>query len=218
MRTFLLMALLLLPGAMAAEITGTAYTESLDVARYALLSVNTTPPQRLLLSEGTYNLTAPPGTYLLRAAFRDDGITYEDELLITVVDDGTYTYDLILFRAEEGEEELPDVEALTFPEEAGRSWKPAAAILLLAAAIGAGAYLWRRRPGPRIASADTALPDDLTQVLALLRAEGGRATQKELRRHLPYSESKISMLITELEAKGAVQKIRKGRSNIIVLK
>ena len=45
-----------------------------------------------------------------------------------------------------------------------------------------------------------------------------RVTQKELRKHFPLSEAKISLIITELEAKGYVQKIKKGRGNVILFK
>ena len=45
-----------------------------------------------------------------------------------------------------------------------------------------------------------------------------KTTQKEIRKHFPSSEAKISLVIAELEKKGLVDKIKKGRGNVIVLK
>ena len=59
---------------------------------------------------------------------------------------------------------------------------------------------------------------NLDGVLKIIMEQGGRTTQKEIRKKIPLSEAKISLMISELEAKGKVQKIKKGRGNIIVLK
>lgn len=55
------------------------------------------------------------------------------------------------------------------------------------------------------------------QITALLK-EQQRVTQKEIRKQIPLSEAKVSLIITEMETKGLVQKIKKGRGNIIVWK
>ncbi len=59
---------------------------------------------------------------------------------------------------------------------------------------------------------------DLEGVLSAIKEEGGRTTQKDIRKKIPLSEAKISLMISELEAKGKLQKIKKGRGNIIILK
>jgi uncharacterized membrane protein len=63
---------------------------------------------------------------------------------------------------------------------------------------------------------DTAL--DLGTVLKIIKEEGGRTTQKDIRKKIPLSEAKVSLMISELEAKGKIEKIKKGRGNIIILK
>jgi uncharacterized membrane protein len=63
-----------------------------------------------------------------------------------------------------------------------------------------------------------ALEDDLQKVVDIIRSEGGRTTQKELRKHFPLSEAKISLMVSELEHKKIVKKVKKGRGNIIILK
>ncbi|MEK6959587.1 MAG: hypothetical protein AABX47_00300 [Nanoarchaeota archaeon] len=59
---------------------------------------------------------------------------------------------------------------------------------------------------------------DLAALVRALKARDGRATQKELRKDLPFSEAKVSLMVSELEHEGVVTKIRKGRGNIIILK
>jgi uncharacterized membrane protein len=55
-------------------------------------------------------------------------------------------------------------------------------------------------------------------VLDFIKKENGRTTQKDIRKHFPSSEAKISLIISELEDNGIVKRIKKGRGNIIVLK
>ena len=58
---------------------------------------------------------------------------------------------------------------------------------------------------------------ELNKITALLKGNKGRMTQKELRKHFPMSEAKISLMIAELESMGKIKKIKKGRGNIIIL-
>ncbi len=60
--------------------------------------------------------------------------------------------------------------------------------------------------------------EDLEKVINIIKQEGNRTTQKEIRKYIPLSEAKISLLIAELEHKGIIEKIKKGRGNIIILK
>ena len=54
-------------------------------------------------------------------------------------------------------------------------------------------------------------------VLKAIKDEGGRSTQKDIRRRIPLSEAKVSLMISELESQGKIKKIKKGRGNIIIL-
>jgi len=63
----------------------------------------------------------------------------------------------------------------------------------------------------------TDLPSDLQEVISIVRGEGGRITQKELRARLRYSEAKVSLMITDLEDRRIVKKVKKGRGNVIIL-
>ncbi len=59
------------------------------------------------------------------------------------------------------------------------------------------------------------LPEDLKELLDLVRASGNRITQRELRKKSPYSESKVSLMLSDLEERGLVEKFKRGRGNII---
>lgn len=64
-------------------------------------------------------------------------------------------------------------------------------------------------------SPDAGLPDDLKEIMDIIRANGNRITQRELRKKSPYSESKVSLMLSDLEERGLVEKFKKGRGNII---
>lgn len=61
------------------------------------------------------------------------------------------------------------------------------------------------------------LTPEQKQAIGILKKAGGHATQKELRKAMPFSEAKVSLIVTELEEMKAVKKFRRGRGNIIKL-
>ena len=61
------------------------------------------------------------------------------------------------------------------------------------------------------------LPGDLHEVLGVIRGHKGRITQKDLRSRLEYSEVKVSLILSELEKRGLIKKLKNGRENIVIL-
>ncbi len=59
--------------------------------------------------------------------------------------------------------------------------------------------------------------DEIKKVIDFIKKEGGRTTQKDIRKNFPQSEAKISLIVSELEDAGRIRKIKKGRGNIIIL-
>ncbi len=55
------------------------------------------------------------------------------------------------------------------------------------------------------------------QILEIMRRRGGSCPQKDLYREFNLSQSKVSMMITALEERGLVRRLRDGRENIIYL-
>jgi len=67
-------------------------------------------------------------------------------------------------------------------------------------------------PKPIKAAAD----DDPKAVVLNLIMKEKRTTQKEIRKQVPLSEAKISLIISELESEQKIRKIKKGRGNILI--
>jgi len=61
------------------------------------------------------------------------------------------------------------------------------------------------------------LPEDLQEIVDIIRTNGGRITQKDLRTRLRYSEAKVSLMVADLENRGCIEKFRKGRGNVIII-
>jgi len=54
------------------------------------------------------------------------------------------------------------------------------------------------------------LPDDLSELLDIIQQARGRLTQKDLRSKMRCSEAKVSLMITDLEDRGLVHKVKRG--------
>ncbi len=55
------------------------------------------------------------------------------------------------------------------------------------------------------------------ELLGIIKEKGGSCSQKELYRRLPISESKVSLLLGNLEERGAIRRVRDGRENMVYL-
>ncbi|WMW21407.1 hypothetical protein RE476_08310 [Methanolobus mangrovi] len=64
---------------------------------------------------------------------------------------------------------------------------------------------------------DEPVPADLQEILDILKTQGGRMTQKDMRKRLKYSEGKVSLMLLDLEKRGKIQKFKKGRGNVLFL-
>ena len=62
-------------------------------------------------------------------------------------------------------------------------------------------------------------PGYLDEALAIIKKHDGRLSQKELRKEMRHlSEAKVSLILTELEHKGKIERIKKGRGKVVILK
>ncbi|MFH0961440.1 MAG: hypothetical protein V1820_02040 [archaeon] len=235
-----LLILLLSASVFSAEISGGAYSwEDLSLASPVVFSINTTPEQTLVSESGKYSFFVPEGIYLLKAeSFRGAEKLLEDSSTIKVLDDGSpYRIDFILFPAVPSggnldEEQSPSIDIQIVPRQATPN------LFIIPLLIGAGAggafYIYfrflRKKPAAgrkKATSRELAarpvqtpkknLDPELAEILEKISAAGGRIIQRELRREMPYSEAKASLLLSELEARGLVRKYKRGRANLIVL-
>ncbi|MDQ1275927.1 MAG: hypothetical protein QG610_1502 [Euryarchaeota archaeon] len=62
------------------------------------------------------------------------------------------------------------------------------------------------------------LPTDLQEIMDIIRGQGGRITQKDLRSKLKYSEGKVSLMLADLERRELIEKFKRGRGNIVILR
>lgn len=211
----LLLVLLLMPPAYAATIHGTVYDSSLTEASNVKVTIDTTPTQTYIVKQGDYTFEVPKGTYTLRAEqYQYKDIIASVEENITVASEGDYRLDLILFPVFEdfGEEETEFIEGLTEEASATTSslW-PFFAIGLIIIAIFI-TIIFIKKPKNK----KTSLPDDIVPVYEFIKKKK-RTTQKEVREQFPLSEAKISLMISDLESRNLIRKIKKGRGNIIIL-
>jgi len=231
-----LFLLLIIPLVSAATLKGSIYDENLDQAQDVLVEVNTVPQQKFLAKTGTYSFDLPIGKYLLTAKNDRYTITENVEILSPT---GEYVLDLFLLPDfveedelwQETQEELPiDTDEKSTPLW---SWIIAGVIfaLLLARIIYTrkkygSLRIFRRRIKQEnqktLEQHKEELakePGYLDQALEIIKKHDGRINQKELRKEMLYlSEAKVSLIVTELEHKGMIEKIKKGRGNVLILK
>jgi uncharacterized membrane protein len=62
------------------------------------------------------------------------------------------------------------------------------------------------------------LPSDLQEIIDIIKSQRGLISQKDLRNKLNYSEVKVSVMLTDLEKRKRIKKIKRGRENFIVLR
>lgn len=213
--------LVLLDSCLAATIHGTVYDEGLDVVKDAIVEVDSTPKQREVAKDGTYSFTLPEGTYTI--TIRYNGQSAEEKIVIET--DGDYILDLFLFPDFEEDELVTEAEEINIEDEYLEEEKNNTILIILGLAtilgLAAITYYSLKQKKPKIKSGIEDIKeeeDETKKYLEFIKKQGGRTTQKEIRKNFPMSEAKISLIITELEHKGKIQKIRKGRSNIIILK
>lgn len=230
----LLVFLLIVPYSLGARVYGTVYDLSLEPVPGAVVEVNTTPSQRYLSPDGLYEFELQPGSYLLTASeLRAEIVIASAEEEVIVESDGNFVLDLILYPEILDESELLDPDALAFVEDdfgepsLGLSLLVLAAVALILTVVvilivvrtkglvgmfeTTVDFLRREKKAP------THIPPDLQELYTLISDAGGRITQRELRKKIPLSEAKVSLMVAELVELGLVKKFKRGRGNVLVL-
>ncbi len=213
---FAFFLLFIIPNAFSAVIHGTVYNYDLSVLKDVVVEVDSVPKQIYVAKDGTYSFTLGIGEYIIKAKYQDNYKRYSFEQSIIIKDEGDYVFDIILFP------DVTDEIIINDGEETEELSKKNLIIVLAVMAIILFLLFifmfWfffifsKSKKKPDILEED--ISDD---VLKFIKKEGGRTTQKDIRKNFPFSEAKISLVITELEHKQLIKKIKKGRSNIIVL-
>lgn len=236
----LLVLLVLIRISTAATITGTVYDIGLEQLNNAIIEVNTEPPQKIIVKEGIYSFDIPLGSYMITAKYYEENLLkYEDKQNIEIKDDGEFVFDLILFPSLEDDEKLFDTSDLDIDDpydngDANLGLIIGVIVIVTLGIIGFGVWYFRSRKGSDakgtklknkeakektiIVDKEEKDTDEYYDMVLKMIKDNKRITQKEIRKEVPLSEAKISLIISELEHKGKIEKIKKGRGNILVLK
>ena len=216
----LLTFLVLIDSCLAATIHGTVYDEGLDVVKDSVVEVDSTPQQREVAKDGTYSFTLPQGAYTITV--KSDSQTAEEKIVIDK--EGDYVLDLFLFPSFEQEDELAketgdiSIEDEYFKEDNKTMFVITGLVIFLIIAGIIFYFLKKKKPEIKVGIEDVIEDDETEKYLEFIKKHDGRVSQKDIRKNFPMSEAKISLIITELEHKGKIQKIKKGRGNVILLK
>jgi len=91
----------------------------------------------------------------------------------------------------------------------------AAAIAVLAVLIIERIPGWRRRFNSKEIIVSGKISTQEQEILDLLSVRGGSSPQREIYEELDMSQSMASMMLTSLEGRGLIKKLRSGRENIV---
>jgi len=229
----------------AAVIHGTVYDSSLEALDKAVVSVNSTPEQRLVAVNGSYSFELAPGYYGVTASYLFNGSAYSSSHAVRISGEGDYSVDLIIFSFSLPEFDTSFEEGLLGADSLDDDYPSTPAtpddylpvFLGVAFVVGAAlAIYYSRKPRPP-KTAKKAKPagqgktrqafvkpkgfypsKSQRQILDALKNSEGFTTQKKLRKDLSHlSEARVSMDLTELEEHGFVKRFRRGRGNKVKL-
>lgn len=225
----------------AAKVYGTIYEWSdLETPlKNTIVEVNSTPSQYVVSTKGAYSFNLSPGNYLIKAKYyRNNILEYATEDEIRIEREGDFIHDLLLFPPMELENEyLGDINLtgdLELKSDSNQIYYIITTFLVFAALLilywakkkknkpveeGAGETTGNppEIPPENIVKTESKeLPEDVREIYELILKKGGRVTQKELRKEVKYGEAKVSLMIADLENRGLIKKIKKGRANIII--
>ncbi len=215
--------------AFAATIHGNVYDDSLQKINGALITVNSIPKQTYISQQGTYSFELPRGEYVLNATYKE----FANIQTIQIDAEGDYVIDLILF-SEIVEEDLESsLDLFTFNETRKGNEKQTILFfgmgIVLLLILGIFFFFFKKKARKNeLEIFDSKEPkdreikeevdsDELEHILKIIAKFGSRTTQKDIRKEIPLSEAKISLMLTQLEAEGKIKKIKKGRGNVIIL-
>ena len=224
--------------AQAATLRGTIYNAQLNPEKDTLLEIDTQPAQKYLAKDGTYSINILPGKYTLTIRKELTEISQP----IDITQEGEYNLDLFLIPDLQDESDLWDEttqkDLIVEPLEDNPTpalWRYIVTGLIIIALLIRIIYMRKKYGSITVfrkhikAEAKKTIeqhkqelekePAYIEKALAIIKSHDDRITQKELRTEMLYlSEAKVSLIITELEHKGVVEKIKKGRGNVIILK
>ncbi len=221
-------------GAKAAILHGTIYgwSDFDNPLKNVIVEIdeNSTRVQYMVSPTGEYNFTLSPGNYSIKAKYYRDmtlELTGEEKIQIENADESK-EFDLLLFPPADSEY-LGDINLTSSLDKNETNPNYYIVIILILAFSGLMITYWimkkkntkiesinRNELPEKLQTDGKELPEDLRNLYDVILKMGGRTTQKDLRKKIAYSEAKVSLMLDDLEDRGLIKKIKKGRSNIII--
>lgn len=240
-----LILIIFLDLATAATLKGSIYNSKLDLETNVLVEVNSVPLQKYLSKDGNYAFELSPGMYNITVKksdleiFEQVNIVNEGQYIIDLFLLPNTNSEEELWK--ELQQDLSP-EDLTVGESNSDYWIIGGGLLLIV--LGMLMLYFKRSKKVQSkhpteegleeeseeSSADVKTaeqlkeelakePGYLEQTLEIIKKHDGRIHQKELRREMMHlSEAKVSLILTELEHKSKIERVKKGRGNVIILK
>ncbi|MFT4310271.1 MAG: helix-turn-helix transcriptional regulator [Candidatus Woesearchaeota archaeon] len=217
----LFISVLISNNAYGARIYGAIYDHNLEPIQRTVVMINSTPEQRHVSIYGGYAFSVPPGSYLITAELTLNDVTRPiAEQYITVVDDNEYKIDLFIFDHIDLTQDFEPPSRFT-TIITNTSWILGGMFIVFVSFYGIR-YWYRKLKYNRLKT-DTAQkqpPQDdgyKQKIISLVQQADGSITQRHIRKSLPISEAKVSLLISELEKEGVLRKEKQGRVNVLRL-
>jgi len=231
--------IILIPQVQGARVYGSIYDLNMNTINSVVVEVNSTPRQRHVSRYGGYSFELEPGKYLIQATITQNSKTIEiaAEVVEVLNFEGEYIVDLFIY---------PDIvlsndqNGVTVVRNNYITY--ILAFVLIMALIGlitTSYFLYRKKKKKNISveyniqypreevdekvknieikvkSEDDAIKK---RILNLIKENNNELSQKEIRKKIQLSESKISQVISVLTKEKQIEKIKKGRKNILIIK
>ena len=190
----------------------------------ATVEVDSVPKQLKVVAEGgEYSFELNEGSYII-SAVSSDGL-YAINETIEILEEGDYVFDLILWYYDDFFDKILEDDTIGDDDfDIGEEEKDFVFFVLVFIVVIVGVLFFyfmkkRKHSEEKLEKEILETDEDLEKVLESIKENKGRITQKDIRKKMmPLSEAKVSLLITELEDKGVIKRIKKGRGNVIILK
>lgn len=221
---FILLFILLITSVEGATIYGSIYDLTINKINNVVVEIDSTPNQRFVAVNGTYQFEVSNGNFKITTFYHNkDGSLFADEN-ITIIDDGIYVLDLFLYPTFEEDEIFGDInfeinDIYNNTDKSNGTFIFGVILVIVLIVVSLIFLKIKKKTIRQDVNEEIEIVDsDINAVIDLLKKNNGRLMQKEIRKSFPLSEAKISLMITELESMNKIKKIKRGRSNIIILK
>ena len=224
---FIISLIYILNPTYGAIISGTIYDwYTLEPKSNVIITINTTPEQKLISKNGEYMFNVSYGSYTLIAEEYEKGKKiFQSSENITINKEGKYVIDLILFPVLDENETLGTIEDVNLENTIivgnneptkNQTHRYIIILILLIVAILL-CYKYCHKLLYKFKKEDKDNLDEETQKVLNIIKKQKRIKQRDLRKELKFSDSKLSLILIDLENRQLIRKIKKGRGNIIYL-